>query len=260
MLKKVIARSFWITIGALTEVITESIVALAMIKTNNENMTFQATTAFGLCLVFTHLFQQPFVSGINHFLNYKMKMFIGMGDHSDTHLCLWWKRNKSLKFAFFGAIIPSTLLFFTVGFILRSILYGQQNKSEREDLINMTVACSRLLLPGFAFKILAQKERTFACAVNTHFVMLFIQVVFGYVTFSLLCYLFTENINLGYGEGSWYDNFDAGVLTGIALAYDISYYLQFMFCYAWNTWKYMSLDVVTTADLQAAEIMLPSNP
>lgn len=34
---RVVAKSFWITIGALTEVITESVVALAMIKTNNEN-------------------------------------------------------------------------------------------------------------------------------------------------------------------------------------------------------------------------------
>lgn len=55
--------------------------------------------------------------------------------------------------------------------------------------------------------------------------MIFIQVIFGYVTFSLLCYLFTENVHLGYGDGAWYDNLDAGVLTGIALAYDISYYL-----------------------------------
>lgn len=105
--------------------------------------------------MFTHLFQQPFVSGVNHFWNYKMKMFIGMGDHSDTHLCLWWKRNKSLKFAFYGAIIPSTLLFLTVGLILRSILFDEHHKSEREELISMTVSCSRLLLPGFAFKILA---------------------------------------------------------------------------------------------------------
>jgi hypothetical protein len=154
-----------------------------------------------------------------------MKMYIGLGDHSDSHLCMWWKRNKSLKYAFWGAIVPSTLLFFTVGLILRKILFTSENALARIELIDMTVACSRLLLPGFAFKILAQKEKTFACAINAHNVVLLIQVVFGYLTFTALAYLFTENISLGYSEGAWFDSFDAKVLTGVAIAYDISYYL-----------------------------------
>ena len=52
-----------------------------------------------------------------------------------------------------------------------------------------------------------------------------IQIVCGWLSFTLLAYLFTENINLGYGDGAWFENFDAGVLTGIAIAYDVSYYL-----------------------------------
>jgi len=43
VLSRVVASSFWITIGALVEVITESIVALAMIKSKNANDAFQAT-------------------------------------------------------------------------------------------------------------------------------------------------------------------------------------------------------------------------
>jgi hypothetical protein len=174
VLQRLFGRSAWITIGALIEVLTESFVSFAMIKTNNVHDAFQATTAFGLCLVFTHLFQQPFVSGLNHFLNYKMKMYIGVGDHTDTHLCLWFKRNKGLRFAFFGAILPSTLLFLSVGFILRSVLFEAANTNERTDLINMTVAVSRYMLPGYAFKILAQREKTFACTINSHYAMLFI--------------------------------------------------------------------------------------
>ena len=174
VLQRIFGRSVWITIGALIEVMTESLVAFAMIKTNNVADAFQATTAFGLCLVFTHLFQQPFVSGLNHFLNYKMKMFIGVGDHTDTHLCLWWKRNKGLRFAFFGAILPSTLLFLFVGVILRFMLFRAGNANERTELINMTVAVSRYMLPGYAFKILAQREKTFACTINSHYGMLII--------------------------------------------------------------------------------------
>ena len=56
VLQRLFGRSVWITIGALLEVLTESIVSFAMIKTNNVHDAFQATTAFGLCLVFTHLF------------------------------------------------------------------------------------------------------------------------------------------------------------------------------------------------------------
>ena len=103
-------------------------------------------------------------------------MYIGLGDYSDSHLCMWWKRKKSLKYAFWGAILPSTLLFFTVGLILRTILYthdSEENEKHRSELIDMTVAVSRLMLPGFALKILSQKEKTFACAINAHnFVLL----------------------------------------------------------------------------------------
>jgi len=53
-------------------------------------------------------------------------MFVGVGDHSDAHLCLWWIRNKSFKYAFWGGIVPSTLLFFSVGIILH---YGMSNGS-----------------------------------------------------------------------------------------------------------------------------------
>jgi hypothetical protein len=42
------------------------------------------------------------------------------------------------------------------------------------------------------------------------------------LTFLFLAYLFTEPLKIGYGEGAWYDNFDAGVLFGIAVAYNIS--------------------------------------
>lgn len=125
-------------IGALIEVFTETIAAFEIIRNSKANNTFQATTAFGLCLVFTHLFHQPFVSSTNHFINYKLKMFVGVGDHSDAHLCLWWMRNKSLKYAFWGGIVPSTFLFGTVGTILH---YGMSNPSgantqtDREKLI-----------------------------------------------------------------------------------------------------------------------------
>jgi len=43
-------------IGALIEVFAETIAAFEMIRNSKANNTFQATTAFGLCLVFTHLF------------------------------------------------------------------------------------------------------------------------------------------------------------------------------------------------------------
>lgn len=33
-----------------------------------------------------------------------------------------------------------------------------------------------------------------------------------------------------------------------------------MAIYAWNTWKFSHLECVSTTDLLAAEIMLPSNP
>jgi hypothetical protein len=72
--------------------------------------------------------------------------------------------------------------------------------------------------------------------------------------------LFTENISLGYSENAWYYSFDAKVLTGIAIAYDVSYYMQFITLYAWNTWKFSHLECVSTTDLKAAEITLPSNP
>lgn len=83
-----------------------------------------------------------------------MKMYVGLGDNSDSHLCLWWKRNKSLKYAFWGAILPSTLLFFLVGVILRNTIPDVETTDE-EKLIRQTVACSRIMLPGLAFKILA---------------------------------------------------------------------------------------------------------
>jgi len=38
----------------------------------------------------------------------------------------------------------------------------------------MTVAASRLMLPGFAFKILAQKEKTFSCAINAKTIVIVI--------------------------------------------------------------------------------------
>jgi hypothetical protein len=117
-----------------------------------------------------------------------------------------------------------------------------------------------LLLPGLAFKILAQKEKTFACAINATTKMIVIQFICGYLTFFLLAYLLTMKINFNNKDGAWYEEFDAGVLTGLAIAYDVSYYLQWLIVYFWNTMTFAHLDTVTTTDLQAAEITLPSNP
>lgn len=75
-----------------------------------------------------------------------------------------------------------------------------------------------------------------------------------------LAYLLTMNITLGNDEGAWFEKFDAGVLTGIAIAYDISYYLQFMFIYAWNWFVFSHMDTITNTDIAAAEMCMPSNP
>ena len=74
-------------------------------------------------------------------------------------------RNKSLKFAFWGAIVPSTLFFSSVGYILHKGMMVSKDR-DREDLIHQTIMCLAILFPGLIFKVLAQKEKTFACTIN----------------------------------------------------------------------------------------------
>ena len=126
----------------------------------------EAPQAFGLCVVLMHLLCQPFSSGLNHFFNYKLKMYVGMGDHSDTHLCLWWKRKKSLKYAIFGSILPASVLMLTVGWLMNAVA-PHISGGRRTSMIRMTVATSRILLPGFACKVLNEKEKVFSCAISS---------------------------------------------------------------------------------------------
>ena len=49
-------NSIPLVIGVLIEVTTETLLAFAMIRDSNAHHAFQATTAFGMCMVFAHLF------------------------------------------------------------------------------------------------------------------------------------------------------------------------------------------------------------